>query len=105
MCERLLHTVRLRSKPSLFQHVGMHSSLTGKIQKAKVRTAAAPTAEQDVAVSGSCCGGDSSITVAPLPQHLSKSTLARTESSIDFVTGFVTFFGWFLCGDDSLELR
>uniref|UniRef100_A0A8C4PXT6 Alpha-1,3-mannosyl-glycoprotein 4-beta-N-acetylglucosaminyltransferase B n=1 Tax=Eptatretus burgeri TaxID=7764 RepID=A0A8C4PXT6_EPTBU len=36
-CERQKANLRIRFKPSLFQHVGMHSSLSGKIQKLKDR--------------------------------------------------------------------
>uniref|UniRef100_A0A8C9RNF2 Alpha-1,3-mannosyl-glycoprotein 4-beta-N-acetylglucosaminyltransferase A n=1 Tax=Scleropages formosus TaxID=113540 RepID=A0A8C9RNF2_SCLFO len=32
-CERQKSSLRVRFRPSLFQHVGLHSSLTGKIQK------------------------------------------------------------------------
>ncbi|XP_023667202.1 alpha-1,3-mannosyl-glycoprotein 4-beta-N-acetylglucosaminyltransferase A-like isoform X2 [Paramormyrops kingsleyae] len=32
-CERQKSSLRIRFRPSLFQHVGLHSSLTGKIQK------------------------------------------------------------------------
>jgi alpha-1,3-mannosylglycoprotein beta-1,4-N-acetylglucosaminyltransferase A/B len=36
-CAKDKETVRIRHKPSLFQHVGQHSSLKGKIQKLKDR--------------------------------------------------------------------
>lgn len=36
-CDRQKANLRIRFKPSLFQHVGTHSSLAGKIQKLKVR--------------------------------------------------------------------
>ncbi|XP_061419895.1 alpha-1,3-mannosyl-glycoprotein 4-beta-N-acetylglucosaminyltransferase B-like [Lethenteron reissneri] len=36
-CERQKANLRVRFKPSLFQHVGTHSSLSGKIQKLKDR--------------------------------------------------------------------
>ena len=36
MCGKEKAKVRIRYKPSLFQHVGQHSSLKGKIQKLKV---------------------------------------------------------------------
>lgn len=35
-CDRQKANLRIRFKPSLFQHVGTHSSLAGKIQKLKV---------------------------------------------------------------------
>lgn len=35
-CERLVAEIRRRYKPSLFQHIGVHSSLKGKVQKLKV---------------------------------------------------------------------
>ncbi|XP_013402330.1 alpha-1,3-mannosyl-glycoprotein 4-beta-N-acetylglucosaminyltransferase B [Lingula anatina] len=34
-CDRMKSSLRRRFKPSLFQHVGMHSSLKGKVQKLK----------------------------------------------------------------------
>ncbi|KAI2644340.1 Alpha-1,3-mannosyl-glycoprotein 4-beta-N-acetylglucosaminyltransferase B [Labeo rohita] len=34
-CDRQKANLRIRFKPSLFQHVGTHSSLAGKIQKLK----------------------------------------------------------------------
>lgn len=37
-CDRQKANLRIRFKPSLFQHVGTHSSLAGKIQKLKVGT-------------------------------------------------------------------
>lgn len=37
-CDRQKANLRIRFKPSLFQHVGTHSSLAGKIQKLKVST-------------------------------------------------------------------
>lgn len=37
-CDRQKANLRIRFKPSLFQHVGTHSSLAGKIQKLKVMT-------------------------------------------------------------------
>lgn len=39
-CDRQKANLRIRFKPSLFQHVGTHSSLAGKIQKLKVGGAA-----------------------------------------------------------------
>lgn len=36
-CDRQKANLRIRFKPSLFQHVGTHSSLAGKIQKLKVK--------------------------------------------------------------------
>lgn len=36
-CERQKSSLRIRFRPSLFQHVGLHSSLAGKIQKLTVR--------------------------------------------------------------------
>lgn len=36
-CERQKSSLRVRFRPSLFQHVGLHSSLAGKIQKLTVR--------------------------------------------------------------------
>ncbi|XP_010796178.1 alpha-1,3-mannosyl-glycoprotein 4-beta-N-acetylglucosaminyltransferase B-like, partial [Notothenia coriiceps] len=36
-CDRQKANLRIRFKPSLFQHVGTHSSLAGKIQKLKVQ--------------------------------------------------------------------
>ncbi|XP_061690095.1 alpha-1,3-mannosyl-glycoprotein 4-beta-N-acetylglucosaminyltransferase B isoform X3 [Syngnathoides biaculeatus] len=38
-CDRQKANLRVRFKPSLFQHVGTHSSLAGKIQKLKVSRA------------------------------------------------------------------
>ncbi|XP_060000397.1 alpha-1,3-mannosyl-glycoprotein 4-beta-N-acetylglucosaminyltransferase B isoform X2 [Lagenorhynchus albirostris] len=38
-CDRQKANLRIRFKPSLFQHVGTHSSLAGKIQKLKVGSA------------------------------------------------------------------
>uniref|UniRef100_A0A8C4HCZ8 Alpha-1,3-mannosyl-glycoprotein 4-beta-N-acetylglucosaminyltransferase A n=1 Tax=Dicentrarchus labrax TaxID=13489 RepID=A0A8C4HCZ8_DICLA len=38
-CERQKSSLRVRFRPSLFQHVGLHSSLAGKIQKLTVKTA------------------------------------------------------------------
>lgn len=35
-CERQKSSLRVRFRPSLFQHVGLHSSLAGKIQKLTV---------------------------------------------------------------------
>lgn len=35
-CERQKSSLRIRFRPSLFQHVGLHSSLAGKIQKLTV---------------------------------------------------------------------
>lgn len=35
-CNRMKQEVRVRFKPSLFQHIGMQSSLKGKVQKLKV---------------------------------------------------------------------
>ncbi|XP_074650022.1 alpha-1,3-mannosyl-glycoprotein 4-beta-N-acetylglucosaminyltransferase B-like isoform X2 [Tubulanus polymorphus] len=37
-CERMKASVRIKYKPSLFQHIGIHSSLKGKIQKLKDRS-------------------------------------------------------------------
>uniref|UniRef100_A0A3Q2YLY1 Alpha-1,3-mannosyl-glycoprotein 4-beta-N-acetylglucosaminyltransferase B n=1 Tax=Hippocampus comes TaxID=109280 RepID=A0A3Q2YLY1_HIPCM len=39
-CDRQKANLRIRFKPSLFQHVGTHSSLAGKIQKLKVTNVA-----------------------------------------------------------------
>lgn len=38
-CERQKSSLRVRFRPSLFQHVGLHSSLAGKIQKLTVSVA------------------------------------------------------------------
>lgn len=43
-CERLVAEIRRRYKPSLFQHIGVHSSLKGKVQKLKDRDFGRPQA-------------------------------------------------------------
>lgn len=41
-CERQKSSLRVRFRPSLFQHVGLHSSLAGKIQKLTVSHTPSP---------------------------------------------------------------
>lgn len=61
-CDRQKANLRIRFKPSLFQHVGTHSSLAGKIQKLKVGCAArSPYAGVKV-------GAHAITAVPPLPQ-------------------------------------
>lgn len=45
-CDRQKSNLRIRFRPSLFQHVGLHSSLAGKIQKLTVSRQYLPFTEQ-----------------------------------------------------------
>ncbi|KAF4014271.1 hypothetical protein G4228_006080, partial [Cervus hanglu yarkandensis] len=56
-CDRQKANLRIRFKPSLFQHVGTHSSLAGKIQKLKVGSAALEPGGAQQSLGGGWAGG------------------------------------------------
>lgn len=79
-CDRQKANLRIRFKPSLFQHVGTHSSLAGKIQKLKVGSAVLELVEHSRARAELGRGGGRA--AQGPPEHLCPSaTRTRTLGS------------------------